>query len=133
MRYVLAVVIVLYASSSIHADTLKVPGQYPTIQAAIDAASDNDIVLVAPGTYAENIDFLGKAIQVTSSEGKDQTLIDGGQMGSVVTFHNVEGPDSVLDGFTITNGSGVDPTGYGYYYGGGIHCSSSSPRIASPG
>src|SRR5271168_3437186 len=46
--------------------TIHVPGDQPSIQAGIDASSNGDVVLVAPGTYNENIDFKGKAITVTS-------------------------------------------------------------------
>src|SRR5262245_47267980 len=81
------------------AGVLNVPADFPTIQAAIDAAFDGDIVLVAPGTYPERIDFKGKAIRVTSSAGAAQTTIDGGQGGSVVTFANGEGLDSILERF----------------------------------
>ena len=51
------------------ADILHVPGDFPTIQAAIDAAMDGDEVEVHPGTYNETINFLGKAITVRSSGG----------------------------------------------------------------
>lgn len=53
--------------------TLQVPSQYKTIQAAIDAANSPDTVLVAPGTYFENVDFKGKAITVKSSAGAAMT------------------------------------------------------------
>src|ERR1700692_4766100 len=46
--------------------TIHVPIDQPTIQTAIDAASNGDTVLVADGTYKENADFKGKAITVTS-------------------------------------------------------------------
>jgi len=49
------------------AATIHVPADYGTIQEAIDAAVGGDTVLVAPGTYVENIDFLGKAITLKSS------------------------------------------------------------------
>lgn len=46
--------------------TIHVPGDQPTIQAAINAANTGDTVLVSNGTYQENINFNGKAITVTS-------------------------------------------------------------------
>lgn len=88
------------------AEILNVPGDYATIQAGIDAAVDGDVVLVSPGTYAENIDFQGKAIAVRSDQGPENTAIDGGGTtnGSIgVMFHSGEDYGSVIEGFTITN------------------------------
>ncbi len=104
--------------------TIYVPDDYPTIQNAIDKARHGDTVIVRPGTYVENIDFMGKIIVVRSEQGPDVTTIDGNQEGSVVTFQNGEWADAVLMGFEITNGSGL----WGYE-GGGIYCESSSPTI----
>jgi hypothetical protein len=88
------------------ADTLHVPGNHPTIQAAIDAAEPGDVVLVAPGTYVERIDFLGKEITVEGSGGAGVTTLDGGGEGSVVTFQSGETLASVLRGVTVTGGAG---------------------------
>src|SRR6185437_16304236 len=77
------------------------PGQtYTTIQSGIDAAQNGDTVLVAPGTYTENINFNGKAITVTSSGGAANTIIDGGNIAPVAIFTSAEGAKSVLNGFT---------------------------------
>ncbi len=106
-RCTVAVVCVTLSGTAV-ADTLHVPGDYPTIQEAIDAAMDGDEVEVHPGTYNEVIDFLGKAITVRSSDGPEETIIDAQQTGTVVTCNNGEGPDTVLDGFTVTGG---EPSG----------------------
>ncbi|MHC4945192.1 MAG: DUF1565 domain-containing protein [Planctomycetota bacterium] len=108
--------------------TIHVPADYATIQEAIDAASAGDTVLVASGTYVENIDFLGKDIVVKSEQGPQATVIDGNKAGPVATLMNGESPDAVLEGFTIQNGSGTyNPNGY--YYGGGIRIRDASPTI----
>ena len=53
--------------------TINVPADHATIQSAIDAANNGDSILVAPGTYVENINFKGKDITVTSSDGPEVT------------------------------------------------------------
>ncbi len=99
------------------ADTLYVEsGAYSTIQSAINDANNGDNVIVSPDTYYENINFLGKAITVTSTDPNDpnivsSTIIDGNQpadanKASVVTFENGEDVNSILTGFTITGGTG---------------------------
>lgn len=98
--------------------TIHVPADQPTIQDAINAASNGDTVLVSPGTYYENIAFNGKAITVTSASGPAATIIDGHQAGAVVSFQNGETLTSVLSGFTLQNGSTS-----------GIYVGSSSPTI----
>jgi len=117
--------------------TIEVPKDYTTIQAAIDASINGDIVFVSPGTYVENIDFKGKAITVKSKYGPDVTVIDGVKpfdpdYGSVVIFKSGEGLDSVLDGFTLTRGSGTWRPNIGGYCGGGVFCwNFSSPTIVN--
>ncbi|SVD39727.1 uncharacterized protein METZ01_LOCUS392581, partial [marine metagenome] len=88
---------------------------FSTIQAGIDASSDGDTVLVAEGTYTENINYNGKNIVVGSFYLTTQdtsyissTNIDGNQSGSVVTFVNNEDATTVLIGFTLQNGTGTD-------------------------
>jgi predicted outer membrane repeat protein len=114
---------VFISSSVVFAATLFVgPGGYPTIQAAITAASNpGDTVIVAAGTYYENIIFRpGKTITLVSENGAASTVIDGGNSGTVVTF--APGSNSTLDGFKITNGTAEN--------GGGVlvsGCSETDP------
>ncbi len=109
---------------------IHVPGDQPTIQAGIDASSDGDTVLVADGTYTgdgnKNLDFKGKIIEVRSENGPASTIIDCENDGLGFYFHSGEGKVSVVDGFTITNGSGKEARG-----GGGIFCIDSAPTITN--
>jgi len=114
----------LFAFSA-SANTIHVPGDQATIQAAIDAAVNGDTVLVSDGTYTENIDFKGKAITVKSVNGASVTIIDGNAANTVVTFSTQETADSVLDGFTIRNGA----VSSGTFTGSGIYVGGASPTI----
>lgn len=98
--------------------TRRVPADFPTIQIAINTAVDGDTVLVAPGTYQESIRFLGKSIHVVSEDGPATTTING-QSGSVVLMIDGEGPDAILEGFTIQGGTGT-PLQSGDTIGGGV-------------
>jgi hypothetical protein len=123
MKYFSVLFLLLSATVASIAATIQVPADQPTIQAAIDAAKNGDRVVVAPGTYFENINFEGKAIRVISSGGRKVTIIDGSHANSVVTFDSGEGPKSVLEGFTIQHGNASN------YEGGGIYISEASPTI----
>ncbi|MHC4211372.1 MAG: right-handed parallel beta-helix repeat-containing protein, partial [Planctomycetota bacterium] len=120
-----------------------------SIQTAIDNAVDTDEIVVAPGTYFERINLLGKAVTLRSSDGPEVTVIDAQQTGTVVTCDSGEGPDTILDGFTITNGEAAAGYGSGMfnenscptvinctftgneaeYGGGGMYNTNSSPTV----
>ncbi len=93
-------------------------GDYLSIQEGISAAVDGDLVLVAAGTYVENIYCLDKAITIRSASGAEGTIIDGNQAESAVRLSGVTSGEAVIDGFTILNGDA--------YEGGGIYCMNSS-------
>ena len=94
-----------FRATAPRATVIEVPADFPTIQAAIAAASPGDTVRVAPGVYAEAIDFLGKAITVESLAGPQTTMIDGElEPGRYVV--TISGVESIarLRGFTVTGG-----------------------------
>jgi hypothetical protein len=85
---------------------LDVPFEYATIGEAIAAAGQDDIILLAPGTYNEAIDYQGKAITIESSGGAEVTILDGtGLSTAIVRFDSNETSDSVLRGVTLRNGT----------------------------
>ncbi len=115
-----------------------VPLAYPTIQSAIDDCNDGDTVIVSPGIYTgvgnRDLDFLGKAITVRGTDPNDPcvvaaTIIDcnGSDANNHRGFNfiNDEGPDSVLEGLTITDGYTEQWSG-----GGGIYIHNASPTIS---
>ena len=104
-------VFLLPFQASSFASTIHVPADKPTIQAAINAAVDGDVILVAPGTYLENIDFSTKAITVQSAGGASVTIIDGQNLSTVVTFGDATGGKPTLRGFTIQHGAATSGAG----------------------
>jgi parallel beta-helix repeat protein/predicted outer membrane repeat protein len=127
-KFVHIIIFLSILCSFLSATIINVPGQYPTIQAGINASTDGDTVLVQPGIYYENINYNGHNIVVGSlflttqdSSYIEQTIINGSQNGSVITFESGEDSTAVLSGFTITNGYA--------FKGGGIFCHYSSPSL----
>jgi len=94
--------------------TWQVPGDFPTIQPAIDAAADGDTVRVAPGVYPGDLKIDGKNILLTSTYSDRQneqriaqTILDGSVAGkkktSILMVGATAGAGSRLMGFTIRN------------------------------
>jgi hypothetical protein len=139
------VLTLLLSVASICAGTIHIPADQPTIQAGISAAVNGDTVLVDPGIYFENINFRGKNIVVTSRffltsdvTVIHSTVINGSlpayaDTGSCVLIISGEDTTAVLQGFTLTGGTGTgwqDEHGAGRYNeGGGILIALSSPTI----
>jgi len=93
-----------------------------TIQAGLDSCAVNDIVLVGPGTYYENIDWPNtQGIHLVSELGPDVTIVDGNSAGSVITCTTGVDTTTNIHGFTIQSGNA--------WRGAGIYCRSSSPSI----
>jgi len=126
-------------------NTHHIPEDFSSIQESIDYASIGDTIIVAQGTYYENINFRGKDIYLSSEFLYDlefstiqNTIIDGSQptdadTASVVLIINEESENAVLRGFTITGGAGTriynEDEGLYFRTGGGIVINKSSPTI----
>jgi len=96
-----------------------------TIQAGLSAAAAGDTVLVAPGTYNENIVWPSRGgIKLLSEFGPEVTVIDGND-ARVIRMAKYLSGTTVVDGFTIQHGVANPPDPDG----GGIHCDSASPTI----
>jgi len=90
-----------------HPVDIHVPKDYSSIQSAVNAASNGDNIIVAPGVYKETVDFISKDIMVRSSGGAGVTSIlspINGMQGECVKFINGETAAAALQGFTITDG-----------------------------
>ncbi len=116
------------AAASAAGETITVgPGpkfDYPAINQAIKAAADNDLVLVAPGTYPEKVDPRGKRITIESSGGAANTIIDGQHVRRCLECTSGETLGTIIRGFTIQNGKSPANAP-----GGGVLIRDASPRI----
>jgi hypothetical protein len=113
MKIVTILIISISINISIaYARILNVPEEYETIQDGIDVAEDGDTVLVQPGNYDENISIHERRLVLASmmlfSEDPayiDSTIIDGGSREDAVVRMSCPDRETVITGFTITNGN----------------------------
>ena len=126
-RYAIGVIFLLIPFIAL-STIIHVPGSHSTIQAAIDAASDGDTVLIADGTYSGsgNIgiewDATVKHLVIMSENGRDHCIIDCKEEDRGFLLNNGQDHRDVIDGLTITNGMVFGA-------GGAIYIYSTSPTI----
>ena len=116
----------MVAAGPAHAATHQVPSQYSTLQKALDAASDGDIVLVAPGVYKgeenRNLDVGSTQLVLRSEAGPSSTVINCEHQGQAFFFGPGTSSRMQIQGFTIINGKAS--------YGGAMKLSEASPTIS---
>jgi len=119
LRKFCAVVVCVLSCVAASAATINVGpagsgAAYTTIQSGINAANTGDTVVVAPGTYYENLSIQSKSITLKSTQGASQTIIDGGKQNVVIQINQTVDLNTVVDGFTIQNGAtGLSPSAGG--------------------
>ncbi len=144
MKKLLSFLVLIHCFSA-GATIRPVPATYATIQQAILASVNGDTILVAPGTYFENLNFRGRNIVLTSNFylARDtsficSTIINGSMpahadSASCIVLNHNEDSTAIVQGFTITGGLGskwLDVHGAGTYReGGGILTEFASPTI----
>lgn len=115
---VVAATAMVFSGSAFAVDRL-VPQQYQTIQAAIDASANGDVVQVSPGSHPGPVDLRGKMIVLRGTTSPEMTIVTGG--GSVLRCASGELQSTVIENLTFANG-GADR-------GGGAFLLGSSPVI----
>ena len=119
-----AALLIIHSTSP--AAVIHVPGDEPTIQEGLDAASPGDTVAVAPDTYTgalnRDLDFGGKGIVLLAYYGRIMTIIDCEGAGRGFYFHSGEDTSAVVEGFEIVNAAADS--------GAGAYCvNGSSPKF----
>jgi predicted outer membrane repeat protein len=82
--------------------TIDVPGEFPTIQGAVNVAASGDVIAINPGTYTENITLKnGVSLQ---GAGMGVTVIDGGARASCIYVGGAAIATTRIQDLTVTNG-----------------------------
>lgn len=113
-------------AGALPAQVLRVPSQHPTIAAALAIATSGTSVLVAAGTYNENLTWPAvDGIRLIGEEGAANTVIDGTLTGRVLAFGSGLTRATLVKGFTIRNGVLTGSSNRG----AGININGSSPEL----
>jgi parallel beta-helix repeat protein len=105
-----------YAKSS--PATIYVPDNYPTIQAAVDAASPGDTIIVRNGTYTENVDLNKDHLTIQSQNGAESTIVQAANQDDHV--FEVTSNHIAISGFTVEGASAYSKAGI--YLQNADHC-----------
>ncbi len=84
---------------------LLVPSAFTSIQAAIDASTDQDVIVLAPGQYAEQLELVGRSLTIRSSTGNPADVTIGIQGGGTIA-KITDSPNVKFQGVTLRGGRG---------------------------
>lgn len=130
MKYKIIIILLFIVSITSKADTLNVPLQFSSIQLALDTSESNDVIMVQPGIYFENLVWPSiNNIHLISAGDTSNTFIDGGNYGRVITMNSYLGvidTSTTIKGFTIQNGFLPDSLNY---RGAGLYIYNCSPKL----
>jgi len=125
LRQTLVLLFCAFSCNMLAQTTLRVPSVFATIQSALDTAAASDIILVAPGTYYENLIWPQQdSLTLRSEEGSASTILDGSEAASVISIRSQNNVwtrykditnHTLIEGFTIQNGLVADGDGGGIY------------------
>ena len=105
----------LWLNATVHASTIHVPADHPTLKAAIAAAISGDEIVVANGTYTgpdnRGLDFGGKNLFLHSADGSDACIIDCELADRAFIFQSGETNAAIVEGVTIKNGKPLSGNG----------------------
>lgn len=82
-------------------------GDFTSIQMAIDAASDGDRVLIAPGAYVGCLDMQGKRVDLLGPSGSELAVVDAAGAGSALRVPFAPAGPSRIERLTFTGGIGT--------------------------
>lgn len=130
MKSLLSLIIITIAITPLFSQqTRQVPQEYSTIQGALNASQNGDLILVGPGIYYENIvwNFGKNGVEIRSTGGAENTIIDANNVGRPLYFNGNQIIDdsAILDGFTLRNGF----INSDFANGGGILIYQASPTL----
>jgi hypothetical protein len=141
---VILVFLMLWVSAA-GATILHVPSEYPSVQQGLNTAGEHDTVLVAEGTYYENLKFPSCNLVLASlflldgdSVHVANTILDGSQpiqpdSASVLFLAGAQDSTTLITGFTIQGGQGTTNLtwypGYSVQGGGGCVILTASPTL----
>ncbi len=130
MKYKIIIILLLIVTITCKADTLNVPLQFSSIQLALDTSESNDVIMVQPGIYFENLVWPSiNNIHLISAGDTSNTFIDGGNYGRVITMNSylvVIDTSTTIKGFTIQNGFVLDSLNS---RGAGLYIYNCSPKL----
>ncbi|MBK7383073.1 MAG: T9SS type A sorting domain-containing protein [Flavobacteriales bacterium] len=110
---------ILLRCGPLHANTINVPEDQPTIQLALNVAAMGDTILVQPGIYFENLVWPNtQDLKLLAVGDTSNTVVDGGALGRVLSITSDVGSTTLIRGIRFTNGISADwadGTGAGIY------------------